>query len=168
MSLQKLFAAVGVVAVLVVLGGAAWRAFAPPVQQGAGTGTGVARKISELSINRHFQVCLAPAGYIGGTGTTPQFSVMLPQSVGVAISSLDSAGGADTLPIVVQINGVQVWRGSVQQAGGQRAVSRAVFSPPIIVRPGELLEIGTTLGSLSKAIDLCMSGYTLTAEDFGL
>ncbi len=45
MSLQKLFAAVGVVAVLVVLGGAASKVVSP-AQQGGGTDTSVANRNS--------------------------------------------------------------------------------------------------------------------------
>ena len=166
MCMQKLFAAIGLVAVLAVLGGAAYKVVGPT--PAAPARKGVAKSISELSINRHFQVCIPPAGLIGGNGTTPQFSTTLPPNAGLAISSLDYAGGVPDRYTAIKIDGVQVWRGSVQQSGFQRAASRPVFTPPIIVAPGSILEIGIVSSNTSNTIELCISGYTLTLADFGL
>ena len=60
------------------------------------------------------------------------------------------------------------WGGDETHADPQRAVSRPIFTPPIIVRPGDLLEIGSANTSFSQSVDMSISGYTLTLADFGL
>ena len=90
MRTQKLFAAIGLVAVLVVLGGAAYKVVGPapaePVRKG------VAKPISELSINRHFSLNLGSVGRADGTGSVPPFVATMPPSAGFAIAQLFSDG----------------------------------------------------------------------------
>ena len=162
MSLQKLFAAVGVVAVLVVLGGAGWRAFAPvppPVPQGGGTGTGVAKSISELSINRHFSFYLDNVGAINSTtpGDLP-ISFTTPMGTGLAVTQLIRASN-NAVTTMIRIDGVIVFKTSgVTDHPAQRIV------PPLIIPPDSFVEIGTG----GQGTPLTVTGYTLTPADFGM
>ena len=173
MSMQKLFAAVGIVAVLVVLGGAGWRAFAPVlplVPQGGGTG--LAKSISELSINRHFSIFLGGVGSLNNIGTAMPFQSTMPLNAGIAISQLTSTGVNTSLgnaidPAVIRCDGVEVWRGRLANGSGA-TFTPAEISPPIVVRPGVLLEIFLDTPATSMGHFLTITGYTLTAADFGM
>ena len=172
MRTQKLFAAIGLVAVLAVLGGAAYKVVAPG-QQGGGTGT-AAKSISELSINRHFSVRIENVGPFPGNIQGTPFVTTLPANMGFAIAQLSSSGGSNngwTAVLVIRIDGVAVWKGAVPALGRETSVAKTygpmTFRPPIIVRPGSFVELFLESTS-TEGTDLTMSGYTLTLADFGL
>ena len=171
MRTQKLFAAIGLVAVLAVLGGAAYKVVGPA--PAAPARKGVAKSISELSIDRHFSVRIENVGPFPATASLQPFVTTLPANMGFAIAQLSSSDGAfggwEEI-LVIRIDGVEVWKGLVPALGREGAAfsyGPMTFSPPIIVRPGSMVELFLENASF-EGTDLTMSGYTLTLADFGL
>ena len=167
MSLQKPFAAVGVVAVLVVLGGAAYRVFTPIPP--AIAPTGVPKTLSELPLTQHFSVVLGEVGALNGNSSNPPFIVTMPTSMGIAISQLTPKGAYAANPHIIRCDGIEVWNGRLgANSPGAIDLKPVFFSPPLIIRPGSLLEIYLEISSQTVGSHVTMGGYILTAADLGL
>ncbi len=170
MYMQKLFAAVGVFAVLVILGGAAYRVLTPPVP--AAAPRGVPKSISELPITQHFSMFIGPVGPLIGMPPNAPWGVTLPSDTGLAIAQLNTipetpSGWSATH--VIRCDGMDVWKGRVaSSSSGGSDWKPFVFSPPIIIPPGSQLEIFLANIGKPSASNLTIGGYFLTEADLGM
>ena len=158
-TLKNFLAVVGMAAVLVVLGGAAFATFGPPAQ-GAGTR---AKSLNELLITQVFSQRIPGVGEIGNNN---HFHWTLPSQFGLAITQLDSDGFMSS-PVVVKINGSIVWSGSLMAGNANRGGTSVRFPAPLLVTPGSTLEIGIDTGGWATT-PVTMGGCTISPADLGL
>jgi hypothetical protein len=161
---NKLLQAVGFCSLLALLVG-----FASGRAEPAGKVRQPAKTIGEISIAHHFSV-VVQAGSIQG-GTYPSLVGTLPANSGLALSqitltSAQACCGAGDLPVVLRVDGVEVWRCRLSIGGVQQQPATATIVPPIIVHPSASLEVGVDYSTPSFA-NLTITGWTLDAADFG-
>ena len=153
---QKFFVAVGVAAVVAILGGAAWTTFGAA----GASRDGVPRTIAEIPITQHF------SAYVGDVTGTP-LQIMTPPTGGLALAQLtaDDVGAGTVRSYLIRIGGAEVWRGRVSDSQDANGQGHA-FVPALIVPPNTLLEISTP--GYSAGTQTSLSGYVLSLSDFGL
>ncbi len=179
MTMQKMFTAIGVCAVILVLAGSTYKAFAPQKQRlRPDVGPTQPKSLSELPLTQHASFPLGLVGTLTGTVGTP-VGITMPSDSGLAIGQLTSSGGAagpgtqkegwQNNDLVIRCDGVEVWRGSVAPLNGSTVYSSspAIFNPPLVFPPGVLMEIFID-SSMDLANNLTLTGYFLTPEDLGL
>lgn len=159
--MQKMLAGVGVLSILMLLVGASHRS------GGSGSSVGTATTVADLPLTSHFHLYLGTVGNFNGNPGYAPFSTTMPSDAGIAITQLDSNGGNDGWTTSIRIDGVEVWNGRVATGGPNVAASTARFNPPLIVKPGEQLSIGSNSTNFGDDIRLSISGYALTAAQLG-
>ena len=142
MRTQKLFAAIGLVAVLVVLGGASWKAFEPGLPPASAPQAGpTGLRVADLTLGRHFHIVLPLSG------GAPQ-SIHLPTGVGLAISQVNHTafltGG--TLSVFIRINGNLVAQPTFFTSLASPK-SEHTFDPPLVIPPGSVLDVQASVGA---------------------
>ena len=124
-----------------------------------------AKAIADIPITHHFSQFLGPVGSFDGSSAEPPLSATMPADSGLAISQLTDAFGQNGWSVVIRVQGNPVFKSPLPSG------TTMTLTPPIIVPPGALLELGIEPGpgpgSPGGLGHLTIAGYTLDAAYFG-
>ena len=148
--MKTTLAAVGLISVLTLLGGAAWKTFANPDTAPAVRGP-MGTTVADLPVSRHSSVVLS-----------------LPDNQ-PAIVPFPSAVGFLITEIAASIPGDSLTRGTIRIDGAITAewTGNKSFNPPILVPPSSTLEFTPDFSQISVGIirSVMISGYFIFPTD---
>ena len=153
--MQRTLAIVGALALLIIVAGASYRTLVPALPTPQQVPGGV--RIADLPMSRHIHFVLNLQG-----GQPP---LSLPTNPGIGVAVAEIKPTSPTQPPVgfnILVDGVLVTRAHLGAAYASGAEGRPFpFNPPLIVRPGSVLEFANATTGLAINI----SGYLIFPSD---
>jgi hypothetical protein len=131
----------------------------------------LAKSISEIPITHHFSQLVATVGTFQQGNLPPPLTTVVPAAGGLAISQIRAVGGHQySGTIIIKVNGTVAFKAFLPLGFTQTYADAAVITPPLILAPGAVVEVGNEGGggsSFSSWVDLVVTGYTLEPAYFG-
>ena len=170
--MQRFFAVVGVLAVLVVLCAGAYRTLAP---QQVGP-----RPLAQVPLTQIVSQFIGPVGWLDGPGVWPA-SFQLPSTLGLAITQITLSGAAFVSGgplqhhLEIRVDGTPAWRSQALISffsGNEFHGGGLQLTPAIVAPPGSTVGIGFVsfppgITPLADSVSITLTGYRLTLSDFG-